>query len=53
MLALLAFSATALWFDPLPRYKFPMDRLPPPSPSAATIVYVPGLDGTNGSPFVQ
>ena len=38
------------WFNPLERWKFP---------SAATaglkpvLVYIPGLDGSNGSPFVQ
>jgi len=48
-----SFVNAALWFDPLPRYNFPTHRLTPPSASAPTITYIPGLDGTNGSPFVQ
>ena len=52
MLALVAAASAlgALWFDPLPRYNFPPERIGAPS---ALLCYVPGLDGTNGSPFAQ
>ena len=41
-------------FDPLSRYSFPRERLAPPSDRAPPrICYIPGLDGTSGSPFVQ
>ena len=53
MLATLTLSTIGLsWFDPLTRYKFPAERISL-SATPPTICYVPGLDGTNGSPFVQ
>lgn len=43
-------SVSSSWFDPIQRYNYPQARAPTPS---KRLCYVPGLDGTSGSPFVQ
>ncbi len=48
----LAAVLSASWFDPLQRWEYPR-RTPAKSSAAPLLAYVPGLDGTHGSPFVQ
>ena len=43
----------ALFFDPLPKYNFPLDRVSASPTTSPLLCYVPGLDGTNTSPFAQ
>lgn len=44
-------SVAALWFDPASRYSIPSERCT--VPPANRLCYIPGLDGTHASPFVQ
>lgn len=41
------------WFDPLQRWGLPTPKSSSSSSPKAALVYVPGLDGSNGSPFAQ
>ena len=53
-LCLVVLAPTSLihtWFDPLSRWKFPSGRIAPAA--KPLLAYIPGLDGGNGSPFVQ
>ena len=54
MLALCSISSTSLihsWFNPLERWRLP--GADTPSAPKQVLAYLPGLDGGNGSPFVQ
>ena len=41
-----------VWFDPMPRYKFPASRCSA-TKASPRVCYIPGLDGTHTSPFAQ
>ena len=54
MLALCSISSTSLihsWFNPLERWRLP--GADTPAAPKQVLAYLPGLDGGNGSPFVQ
>ena len=51
LVVLASSSLIHTWFDPLMRWKFPSGRIEPGS--KPLLAYIPGLDGGNGSPFVQ
>ena len=54
MLALCSISSTSLihsWFNPLERWRLP--GADAPAAPKQVLAYLPGLDGGNGSPFVQ
>jgi pimeloyl-ACP methyl ester carboxylesterase len=55
MLALCSISSTSSlihsWFNPLERWRLP--RADTPAAPKQVLAYIPGLDGGNGSPFVQ
>ena len=54
MLALCSISSTSLihsWFNPLERWRLP--GADAPGAPKQVLAYLPGLDGGNGSPFVQ
>ena len=54
MLALCSISSTSLihsWFNPLERWRLP--GADAPAEPKQVLAYLPGLDGGNGSPFVQ
>ena len=46
-------AASCAWFDPLVRYRYPLQRVPAYEGVRPLLIYIPGLDGTHGSPFVQ
>jgi len=45
-------AAALKWFDPLPKYNFPPARCMA-TEQTPRIYYIPGLDGSHGSPFAQ
>ena len=55
MLALCSISSTSSlihsWFNPLERWRLP--GADTPAAPKQVLAYLPGLDGGNGSPFVQ
>ena len=56
MLSLLTAASTSSmihsWFDPLQRWNYKPQSAPAPA-ARPLLAYIPGLDGGNGSPFVQ
>ena len=53
MLSLSLLAPLSLWYDPVSRFGLPVDTAPQAATASPLICFIPGLDGTTASPFVQ